>query len=351
MLISIVVPIYNVSCFIDRGIQQLLSLTYKEIEILLVDDGSTDASPAMIDRWASQYTFITALHQKNAGAGIARQNGVDHAMGDYLWFYDIDDEIEPDLLERSLPYLDGELDILQFGYDTWDSKFNIRENCRFLPMEAHSNEEVKERYSKYIFGQYHLNGFVWNKIYRVPFLRDNNIRFQNQKLQQDEIFNLIAYKYVNNLRVIPDLLYHYFIYHKGNTRSFYIPHRLTIFQEVRDNFLSLYRFWDLDDKVILSYIYSRHIGNVIAALNFNLSKSVVIGRQDFLQAADNLSIQESMRQIHVLDTELSGFFKQKYVKALESKSFSVYFIAFIFEKLLKSFKSFTRFVKSVFYRE
>ena len=84
MLISIVVPIYNVSRFIDRGVQQLLSLTYKEIEILLVDDGSTDASPAMIEQWASQYTFITALHQNNAGAGIARQNGVDHASGDYV---------------------------------------------------------------------------------------------------------------------------------------------------------------------------------------------------------------------------------------------------------------------------
>lgn len=351
MLISIVVPIYNVSRFIDRGVQQLLSLTYKEIEILLVDDGSTDASPAMIEQWASQYTFITALHQNNAGAGIARQNGVDHASGDYVWFYDIDDEIEPELLERCLPYLDGELDILQFGYDTWDSKYNIREDCRFLPMEAHSNEEVKERYSKYIFGQYHLNGFVWNKIYRVSFLRDNNIRFQNQKVQQDEIFNLIAYRYVNNLRVIPDLLYHYFIYHKGNTRSFIIPHRLTISLEVRDNFLSLYHFWDLQDMAILSYIYSRHIGNVITSLNFNLSKSVISGRQDFFWAVNNPSIQESLMQIHVLDTEFSGFFKRKYVQALESKSFSVYFIAFIFEKLLKSFKSFTRFVKSVFYRE
>lgn len=350
MLISIVVPIYNVSRFIDRGIQQLLSLTYKEIEILMVDDGSTDTSPAMIDQWASQYPFITALHQKNAGAGIARQNGIDHAKGEYVWFYDIDDEIQPELLERCLPYLDGELDILQFGYDTWDSKYNIRENCRFLPIEAHSNEEVKERYSKYIFGQYHLNGFVWNKIYRVSFLRDNNIRFQNQKVQQDEIFNLIAYRYVNNLRVIPDLLYHYFIYHKGNTRTFIIPHRLTISLEVRDNFLSLYHFWNLDDKEILSYIYSRHIGNVITSLNFNLSKSVLSGRQDFFWAVNHSSIQESLRQIHVLDTDFSGFFKRKYIQALESKSFSAYFVAFIFEKLFKLFMSFTRFVKSAFSR-
>lgn len=350
MLISIVVPIYNVSRFIDRGIQQLLSLTYKEIEILLVDDGSTDASPAMIDRWASQYPLITALHQNNAGAGIARQNGIDHAKGLYVWFYDIDDQIEPDLLERCLPYLDGELDMLQFGYDTRDSKYNIQEDCRFLPMEAHSNVEVKERYSKYIFGQYHLNGFVWNKIYRVSFLRDNNIRFQNQKLQQDEIFNLIAYKYINSIRVISDVLYHYFIYHKGNTRSYFIPHRLTIFQEVRDNFLSLYNFWNLDDKEILSYIYSRHIGSIIEALNFNLSKSVVIGRQDYLQAVDNLSIQESLRQINVLNTKFSGFFKQKYVQALESKSFLAYLIFFIFEKLLKLLKSFIRFANSIFLR-
>lgn len=345
MLISVVVPIYNVSRFIERGIHQLLSLTYKEIEILLVDDGSTDASPALIDQWASQYPFITALHQNNAGAGSARQNGVDHAKGEYVWFYDIDDQIEPELLEHCLPYLDGELDILQFGYDTWDSKYNIREDCRFLPLEAHSNLEVKERYSKYIFGQYHLNGFVWNKIYRVSFLRDNNIRFQNQKLQQDEIFNLIAYKYVNNLRVISDILYHYFIYHKGNTRSFIIPHRLTIFQEVRDNFLSLYHFWDLDNKEILSYIFSRHIGNVITALNFNLSKSIVFGRQDYLQAVDNLSIQESLSQLHVLNTGFSDFFKRKYVQALESKSFSGYLFVFIIERLLKLFKSFTRFVK------
>ena len=347
MIISIVVPIYNVSRFIDRGIGQLLSLTYKEIEILLVDDGSTDASPSMIDQWASQYPFITALHQNNAGAGIARQNGIDHAKGEYVWFYDIDDEIEPDLLGRCLPYLDGELDILLFGYDTWDSKYNFRQDCSFPPLKVKSNVEVKERYSKYIFGQYHLNGFVWNKIYRLSFLRNNNIRFQNQKLQQDEIFNLIAYKYVNNLQVIPDILYHYFIYHNGNTRSFIIPHRLPIFQEVRDNFLSLYHYWNLDNKDILSYIYNRHIVSVIIALNFNFSKSFVYGRKDFLWAVNDSSIQETLRQIHVLNIKYSSFFRRKYIQSLESKSFFGYFVFFSIERILSLFYSFTRLVKSI----
>ena len=102
---------------------------------------------------------------------------------------------------------------------------------------------------------------------------------------------------------------------------------------------------------ILSYIYSRHIGNVITSLNFNLSKSVLSGRQDFFGAVNHSSIQESLRQIHVLDTDFSGFFKRKYIQALESKSFSTYFVAFIFEKLFKLFMSFTRFVKSAFSRD
>lgn len=338
MLISIVVPIYNVSKYIEQGIHQLLALTYKEIEIFLVDDGSTDGSSNKVDYWASRYNFITAIHQENAGAGSARQNGIDHAKGDYIWFFDIDDKIESDLIEKCLPYLRDNLDILQFSYDTFDPDLNIFHKCSFNPKVMNSNIEVRNNFVDHLLGLQYLNGFVWNKIYRTDFLRKYKIKFQNQKIQQDEVFNLLAYKKVNKIQIISDILYHYFIYHKGNTGSFYIPNRINIFQEVRDNFLDLYNYWELDDKRMLQYVYGRHIDSVINTLNFNLNCSFRSGLEDIKHVLNDTAIQQSLLSLNQLNCETKSLCKKGFRQALKRKSIVQYVILFCFIKFLEFFK-------------
>ena len=99
-LISVIVPIYNVQLYLCECVESLLNQTYKNIEIILIDDGSTDASGAIGDRYAKMDKRVRIVHQNNQGLSAARNKGIELSQGDYLFFVDSDDFIEPSALER-----------------------------------------------------------------------------------------------------------------------------------------------------------------------------------------------------------------------------------------------------------
>ena len=96
---SIVVPIYNVEKYLDRCIKSIVSQTYGNLEILLVDDGSPDDCPRVCDEWAEKDSRIKVVHKLNAGLGYARNTGIENATGKYICFFDSDDYIEPDTID------------------------------------------------------------------------------------------------------------------------------------------------------------------------------------------------------------------------------------------------------------
>ena len=98
-LISVIVPVYKVEQYLGRCVESLLAQTYKNVEIILVDDGSPDSCPAMCDEYAAKYEKIQVIHQENKGLSGARNTGIDHAKGDFLAFVDSDDLWSPHFLE------------------------------------------------------------------------------------------------------------------------------------------------------------------------------------------------------------------------------------------------------------
>ena len=98
-LLSVIVPVYKAEKHLDRCIESILSQTYGNIELILVDDGSPDACPAMCDSWAGRDWRVRVIHKKNNGASSARNAGLDMASGEYIGFVDADDFIEPDMYE------------------------------------------------------------------------------------------------------------------------------------------------------------------------------------------------------------------------------------------------------------
>ena len=99
ILISVIIPVYNVEEYIIRCLDSVVSQTYKNIEVLLVDDGSTDRSGEICDKYAKEYNFINVYHQKNGGQSVARNYAIDRAKGEYYIFVDSDDYIESDMIE------------------------------------------------------------------------------------------------------------------------------------------------------------------------------------------------------------------------------------------------------------
>ena len=99
-LISIIVPVYNVEKYLEKCVKTLMEQSYKNIEIILVDDGSTDSSGKLVDRLANNDARITVVHKKNAGLGMARNTGLDYATGKYVAFIDSDDYTDVNMIQK-----------------------------------------------------------------------------------------------------------------------------------------------------------------------------------------------------------------------------------------------------------
>ena len=117
MKFSVLVPVYNVEKYLARCLDSILAQTYRDLEIICVNDGSTDNSRNVLDKLSCEDARIRVIHQKNAGASAARNTGINVATGDLITFVDSDDAIEPDMYETLLPYFaDKNVDIVHCGY-------------------------------------------------------------------------------------------------------------------------------------------------------------------------------------------------------------------------------------------
>ena len=128
-LVSIIVPVYNIMEYLPRCVESLRNQTYETIEILLVDDGSTDGTGALCDRLAAEDSRIRVFHKENGGSSSARNLGIAQAKGEYLGFVDSDDYVEPDMYERLYYAVEQNgLPIAQTGRDEIDKDGNILPN-------------------------------------------------------------------------------------------------------------------------------------------------------------------------------------------------------------------------------
>lgn len=270
IVVSVIVPIYNVKGFINRGINQLLNQSYQNFEIILVDDGSTDGSLEECKLWEQKESRVIVLHQQNQGAGSARNLGIEHSEGSYIYFFDIDDEISPRLLEYNVQMMETHsADMIVFGYKSIDTIYKSEVIIDFPQIQVNSNEQLRDIYvDEFVLK---VNGFPWNKFYRKAFLDKYNLRFENQRIQQDEVFNMLCYRHVEKMFVSPEVLYYYYVYDKGNTRSRFIADRFDIYKSVRKHFEDLKLYWKLVDKRLDDYLCKRFYDSVMSCMLFNLT--------------------------------------------------------------------------------
>ena len=269
-MVSVIIPIYNVSQYIERGMRYILAQDYSSFEVILVDDGSTDGSAQMCDEWARKDSRIIVIHKENAGAGSARNAGIDAAKGEYIYFFDIDDKVPSFLLSTLVSQIEKSMaEMMVFGYDSIDVKYKTTTRVQFNRQLIESNDSLRDVFvDEFILK---VNGFPWNKMYKKSFLDKYNLRFENQRIQQDEVFNLMCYNHVSRLLLSDSVLYEYFVYDKGNTRSCFIPDRFDIYLSVNHHFKDLlYNHWQISDERLEKYLNKRFFVAVKQSLFFNL---------------------------------------------------------------------------------
>ena len=210
--VSIVVPVYNVEKYLDMCVDSLVNQTYGNLEIILVDDGSTDTSPQMCDKWAENDSRVKVLHKQNEGAGIARSMGMKIAQGEYILFVDSDDYLDISTIEKCIDNAQKKnADIVVFGRknvrDTKiDEIFLYNEKKDYI-----GEKEIVEFLSGLFNYKIGIGISVWGKLFKLDIIKKNGIDFVSERkfLSEDALFILSIFSYVKRLSVLPENLYYY----------------------------------------------------------------------------------------------------------------------------------------------
>lgn len=198
--ISIIVPVYNAQEFLDRCILSLLRQTYTNIEVILVDDGSKDASGQICDKWALKNDRIIVVHKTNGGVSSARNEGIKRSNGDYILMLDSDDSLEPETCERLMAMSEQKnMDCIVFGFkqssgSTWVAVEN---------KDYNSISDFKNDFSYWLSTEL-LSSSV-NKLYKKSLIKD--LYPENVSFGEDLIFCLSYLKQCNSISFITDTFY------------------------------------------------------------------------------------------------------------------------------------------------
>ena len=216
MKISIIVPVYNVEKYIARCVDSLRNQTLTDIDIVLIDDGSTDGSPAMIDSYAAMDSRIQVMHKKNAGQGYARNDGLRLAKGEYVLFLDSDDYLEQRTCEElyELMVRTG-ADMCTYGHQIDAPTGECVRKPRILD-DTYDGEDVRKRFTLHFYGDDpsddNLRGYSsCMSCFRVSLIREHNLEFPSERevLSEDNLFCLSVCRYAQRVVTTSKIYYHY----------------------------------------------------------------------------------------------------------------------------------------------
>lgn len=208
MKISVVIPVYNAEKYIGRCIDSVLNQSYHNLDIIIINDGSTDISGEICEDYAKKDMRITVVHQINAGVSSARNVGIENAKGEYICFIDSDDWVESTYIEDFFYNNLNEVDLCIQGYVVdYESKKPSR-NVKFLKSEVCFGKDIY-RVFKYAEINYINNSPCW-KLFKVGIIKENDLLFdENISYGEDHLFVLNYFLYVNSVRSVLKEGYHY----------------------------------------------------------------------------------------------------------------------------------------------
>lgn len=180
-LISVIVPIYNVEKYLNRCIESIVNQTYKNLEIILVDDGSPDNCPQICDEWKEKDNRIVVIHSSNKGAGNARNIGLKIAKGNFISFIDSDDMISEDYIYFLYNLFDDETDITECEYINFFDEIDFPKNKQYTILKYTMEEAMTSHINNSVFKQ-----VIWNKMYRKEII--NTTYFPINKKIDDEFW-------------------------------------------------------------------------------------------------------------------------------------------------------------------
>lgn len=218
--ISIIVPVYNVENYLAQCLESILNQSYRNIEILCVDDGSTDKSAEILREYKNKDSRVRIISQKNQGQGTARNRGIDEARGEYITFFDADDWCDPDYYKIALPFFEKQKDVdfIMVGSYLYDEQTKTIQKDQYHTLEVLKKRGLERPFTLKDLGEeiFSLSVVPWNKIFRTSFLKARNIKFIEGYSFEDNAFSCEVFFQMTSFRALPNLLIYYRINRVGS---------------------------------------------------------------------------------------------------------------------------------------
>ena len=226
-MVSVIVPVYNTKEYLENCVTSILCQDYHPIEIILIDDGSSDGSDVVCDELSASHDNIIVLHKDNSGLSNARNSGIEIASGDFLMFVDSDDDLSSsDLISKNIAFFDDSIDIVQFPIEKiWPYK-NQREFLCLTKGVISTEEEFLQNLLP-IYQTCKINGSVCNKIFKRQVFEA--LRFKSGAIHEDSLMLLYVSENYHHLVLSDSGFYRYYIREKSINTS---PHSFKWFSDL-----------------------------------------------------------------------------------------------------------------------
>lgn len=204
-LISVIVPIYNVERYLDKCLASICGQTYRNLQIICVDDGSTDGSADILDGWAAKDKRICIVKKKNGGLSSARNAGLEICIGEFVTGVDSDDWLLPDIYEKAVPYLTDDCDMLAYIAQSVDEEGNLYKDGD----KAHFALPEQGMYGEEWLQTHRINPCFWNKLWRRSVIEKHELRFPDGLIFEDEVFIRMFTPFMRRFYSLPEKGYMY----------------------------------------------------------------------------------------------------------------------------------------------
>ncbi len=215
-LISIVIPAYNAAAFIGKTLDTILKQTYKNFEVVIINDGSKDNTLEILKEYEKKDERIRVFSQENGGVSAARNTALTKIRGEYITYIDADDSVPPTALEDLLSLMDDGVDLVVGSH----SEVRIGKRPHLETPKIIEGKDIYERFEEYD----PVVWWPWGKLFRASIILDNKLQYDtNITFGEDHIFNLLYGKYIKGKVVVTDKIVYNYHYIRGGLCSKYYP--------------------------------------------------------------------------------------------------------------------------------
>lgn len=268
--VSVIIPVYNMEEFVESGVGCVTGQTYENLEIIIIDDGSTDNTYIKCLAEADRDTRIAVFSKNNEGPAAARNLALRKATGDFVYFFDMDDYLENNAIEKLVDIIEREnVDLAVCSFSMYNGKKTLRTIQKKDGLKR-SGEEARRDYAPHLgmYGETSIQGAAWYKLYKMSIIRDNGILFPSLRKSEDDVFVANYVNYINGFYITGEVLCRYRV---NSYKLFWDKYRFDIFDTAREStkyMIDRVGTWNTDNCEAINKIYADYFHKTFGSFCF-----------------------------------------------------------------------------------